>query len=183
MSKRVAMVIAKNFEDCEAIDPKEFLEAAGATVTLIAVDREPVPGKKGAVLHPDVTFTELSSQDESAFDMLVIPGGGAPENLRIDDAAVAFTRRFVESGKPVGSICHGPQLLISAGVLKGRTTTCVNKIRDDVTNAGAIYVDEPVTIDGNLISSRTPADMLPFNDALASAIGLKTSATNGNSPE
>jgi protease I len=102
--------------------------------------------------------------------MLVIPGGGCPENLRIHDGAVEFTRRFVESGRPVGSICHGPQLLISANVLNGRTTTCVNKIRDDVKNAGASYVDQALVIDGNLISSRTPADMDRFNQALAAAI-------------
>lgn len=172
MTKRVAMAIAKNFEDCEAIDPKEYLEAAGAEVTLIAVDREPVAGKKGAVLNPDTTFGDLGDDAISGFDMLVIPGGGAPENLRIVDDAVGFTRQFVESGKPVASICHGPQLLISAKVLTGRTTTCVNKIRDDVTNAGAHYVDEAVCIDGNLISSRTPADMQAFNAAIVSAIGL-----------
>lgn len=174
MEKRVAMVIAKNFEDCEAVDPKAYLEAAGAKVTLIAVDREPVMGKKGAVLQPDATFAELSVADEAVFDLLVIPGGGAPENLRIDELAVEFTRRFVDSGRPVGSICHGPQLLISAKVLNGRKTTCVNKIRDDITNAGGIYVDEAVTIDGNLISSRTPADMQSFNEALVAAIGLKS---------
>jgi len=174
MSKRVAMVIAKNFEDCEAIDPKEYLEAAGARVTLIACDHQPVSGKKGATLQPDTTFDELTPEEDAGFDLLVIPGGGAPENLRIDDLAVDFTRRFVESGRPVGSICHGPQLLISAKVLKGRKTTCVNKIRDDITNAGGIYVDEPVTIDGNLISSRTPADMQLFNEALAAAIELST---------
>ncbi len=181
MSKKVAMVIAKNFEDCEAIDPKNYLEAAGAEVTLIAADLDPVAGKKGAVLQPDTTFTELTPDQEAGFDLLVIPGGGAPENLRIDDLAVEFTRRFVESGRPVGSICHGPQLLISARVLGGRKTTCVNKIRDDITNAGGIYVDEPVTIDGNLISSRTPADMQPFNEALAAAIGLSLPSSTGAS--
>ena len=100
----------------------------------------------------------------------MIPGGGAPENLRIEDAAVAFTRDFVESGKPVASICHGPQLLISAEVLRGRTTTCVKKIRDDVRNAGAHYVDEAIVTDGNLISSRTPADLPQFNEAVARAL-------------
>jgi protease I len=172
MSKRVAMVIAKNFEDCEAIDPKEYLEAAGASVTLIGIDNSPVVGKKGAVLTPDTTFDALTPEQEAEFDLLVVPGGGCPENLRIHQGAVDFTRRYVESGRPVGSICHGPQLLISANVLRGRTTTCVNKIRDDVKNAGAIYVDEPVVVDGNLISSRTPADMEPFNEALVASIQL-----------
>ena len=172
MTVNVAMVIANNFEDVEATSPKEHLESLGANVTVIGLDRTVVTGKKGATLTPDTTFAELDGGAIDGFDMLVIPGGGAPENLRINDDAVAFTRNFVESGKPVASICHGPQLLISAGILKGRTTTSVNKIRDDIRNAGGNYVDEPVTVDGNLISSRTPADLDAFNAALADAIGL-----------
>ncbi len=172
MTKRVAMVIANNFEDVEAIDPKNYLEEHGATVTLIGIDRNEASGKKGARLTPDLTFGDLKGDGVSDFDMLVIPGGGAPENLRINDAAVAFTRSFVESGKPVASICHGPQLLISADVLKGRTTTSVNKIRDDVKNAGANYVDQEVVVDGNLISSRTPKDLEAFNKAIGAALGL-----------
>jgi|SRR5215207_8510342 protease I len=171
MAANVAMVIANNVEDIEAISPKEFLENNGARVTMIGIDRNPVTGKKGANLLPDLTFAELKDGGIEQFDALVIPGGGAPENLRINDDAVDFTRRFVESGKPVASICHGPQLLISAGVLKGRTTTSVNKIRDDVKNAGATYVDEAVVTDGNLISSRTPSDLDQFNAAIAAAIG------------
>ncbi len=104
--------------------------------------------------------------------MLVIAGGGAPENLRIDDQAVEFTRRFVESGKPVAAICHGPQLLISAKVLQGRTLTSVNKIRDDLTNAGATYVDQALVEDGNLITSRVPADLPVFDEALGRALGV-----------
>lgn len=170
MTARIAMVIANQFEDVEATSPKEFLEGRGATVTLIGPDLTAVTGKKGATLTPDISFADAGPVD--AFDALVIPGGGAPENMRIIDAAVAFARDFVASGKPVASICHGPQLLISADVLKGRTTTCVNKIRDDVRNAGAHYVDEPVVIDDNLISSRTPADLDDFNNAIANAVGL-----------
>ena len=172
MAKKIAMVIANNFEDIEATSPKAYLEAKGAKVTVIGIDSNVATGKKGATLTPDTTFAELGKDGIEQFDALVIPGGGAPENLRIDDAAVDFARKFVESGKPVASICHGPQLLISAGVLKGRTTTSVNKIRDDVKNAGGKYVDEPVAVDGNLISSRTPADLDQFNAAVASAIGL-----------
>lgn len=172
MAKNIAMVIANNFEDVEATSPKEFLESKGAKVTVIGIDSKAATGKKGATLTPDITFAEVGSDGIDDFDALVIPGGGAPENLRINDEAVDFTRRFVESGKPVASICHGPQLLISAGVLKGRTTTAVNKIRDDLKNAGAKYVDQPVATDGNLISSRTPADLEQFNKAIASALDL-----------
>lgn len=171
MAKTVAMVLAKNFEDVEATSPKEHLEALGHTVTVIGVDGSPIAGKKGATLAPDLTLSELTPEIEASFDALVVPGGGSPENLRIVDEAVDFTRRFVESGKPVASICHGPQLLISADVLRGRTVTAVNKIRDDIKNAGGNYVDEEVVVDGNLISSRVPGDLPAFNEAVASALG------------
>jgi protease I len=165
--KRVALLIAKDFEDSEAIDPKQYLEDRGAEVTVIGTARETYPGKKGASLAADTTFAEVDADD---FDALIIPGGGAPENLRIEDVAVAFTRRFVDSGKPVAAICHGPQLLISAEVLHGRTVTCVKKIRDDVKNAGATYVDDALVVDGNLITSRTPADLPQFDEAIAGAL-------------
>lgn len=166
---KVVMVLANNFEDSEAIEPKNHLEALGADVVTVGAEKGTVSGKKGATLEVEKTFSEVSPDE---FQMLVIPGGGAPENLRIVDEAVAFTRRFVESGKPVGSICHGPQLLISADVLKGRTVTGVNKIRDDIKNAGGNYVDEELVIDDNLITSRVPKDLPAFNDALGKALGL-----------
>ena len=167
---KVVMVLAQNFEDSEAIEPKNHLESLGAEVVTVGEARGPVEGKKGGVLDVARTFAEVTPDE---FDLMVIPGGGAPENLRIVDDAVDFTRRFVESGKPVGSICHGPQLLISARVLDGRTVTSVKKIRDDVMNAGACYVDEPLVIDGNLITSRVPGDLPQFNAALGKAIGLE----------
>ncbi len=166
-AKRVAMVIAPNYEDIEATDPKEALEKAGADVIIVGIEKGEVKGKKGATLEATETFDTVSVDD---FDILVIPGGGAPENLRIDDGAVAFTRRFTESGKPVAAICHGAQLLISAEVLQNRTLTAVNKIRDDVRNAGGNYVDEELVVDGNLITSRTPKDLPAFNDAIVAAV-------------
>jgi protease I len=170
---KVAMVVANQFEDSEAIEPKNHLESLGAEVVTVGETRGTVEGKKGGLLEVERTFDEVTPDE---FDLLIIPGGGSPENLRIVDQAVAFTRRFVESGKPVGSICHGPQLLISAKVLDGRTVTSVKKIRDDVMNAGAHYVDEALVIDGNLITSRVPGDLPQFNDALARAVGLKEKA-------
>ncbi|CAN5668714.1 type 1 glutamine amidotransferase domain-containing protein [soil metagenome] len=167
--KNVALVIANNYEDVEADSPKAHLEALGAKVTVIGATTDLAKGKKGGSLQPDLTFADTSVSD---YDMLIIPGGGAPENLRIVDAAVEFTRAFMESGKPVAAICHGPQLLISAEVLPGRVLTAVNKIRDDIRNAGGSYVDEALVIDGNLITSRIPADLDVFNDALAEALDL-----------
>ena len=166
---KVVMVLANNFEDSEAIEPKNHLEALGADVVTVGAEKGTVTGKKGGTLEVEKTFSEVSPDE---FQMLVIPGGGAPENLRIVDDAVEFTRRFVESGKPVGSICHGPQLLISADVLKGRTVTSVNKIRDDIRNAGGNYVDKELVVDDNLITSRVPKDLPAFNDALGKALGL-----------
>jgi protease I len=174
--KRVAVVIAENFEDVEVTDPLAAVERAGAEAVLIGIQPGKVTGKKGATLPVDTTFDELGNDAVDQFDMLIIPGGGAPENLRIVDSAVSFTRRFVESGKPVASICHGPQLLISAEVLQGRRTTAVIKIRDDIRNAGAIYEDAPLVIDGNLISSRTPRDLEVFNQAIVEALGAKEPA-------
>jgi protease I len=168
-SRRVAMVLANNFEDSEAIEPKRYLEAHGADVTVIGLERGEISGKKGAQLRADITFNEARVDD---YAMLVIPGGGAPENLRIDDRAVTFTREFMESGKPVAAICHGPQLLISAKTVDGRTLTSVNKIRDDVINAGGNYVDEPLVEDGNLITSRVPGDLPQFNEAIGRALGV-----------
>lgn len=168
--RKVVMVLANNFEDSEAIDPKVHLESRGADVVTVGPERGQVQGKKGGVLDVEKTFAEVTPEE---FDLLVIPGGGAPENLRIVDEAVDFTRRFVQSGKPVGAICHGPQLLISAEVLEGRTLTSVNKIRDDVRNAGGCYVDQALVVDDNLITSRVPGDLPQFNTALAKAIGLE----------
>ncbi|MDI3339951.1 MAG: type 1 glutamine amidotransferase domain-containing protein [Sphaerobacter sp.] len=170
--KRVAMVVAPGFEDSEAIEPKRYLEERGATVTVIGLERGTVEGKKGATLAVDATFDEVSVDQ---FDALVIPGGGSPERLRIHDGPVAFARAFVESGKPVAAICHGPQLLISADVLRGRTVTCVAGIRDDVKNAGATYVDQALVEDGNLITSRVPSDLPQFNEAIARALAAVTS--------
>lgn len=166
--KKAAILLATNFEDSEATSPIAALEGAGVDVTVLGVTTGTVTGKKGATVEATAT---IAGADPGAYDLLIIPGGGSPENLRIEDDAVAFTRRFVASGKPVGSICHGPQLLISADVLTGRTVTAVNKIRDDVRNAGATYVDEQVHIDGNLISSRVPDDLPAFNQALIEALG------------
>jgi protease I len=165
--KRVAVALAGNFEDIEATSPIEALVGAGAEVTIVGTTVGPIEGKKGAVIEATTTFADVSPDD---FDMLLIPGGGAPENLRIDDGAVAWTKAFSESDKPVAAICHGAQLLISAEVLDGRTVTAVNKIRDDIRNAGGNYVDESVVRDRNLITSRVPADLPQFNQAIVEAL-------------
>ncbi len=113
------------------------------------------------------TIGEVGVDD---FDALVLPGGKAPAVLREDPAAVAFAREFYNSGKPVAAICHGPQVLASAGVLRGVTTTGVGGIREELESAGAKYVDEALVIDGNLITSRVPDDLPAFCKAIEEAV-------------
>lgn len=172
--KRVAMVLARNFEDVEATDPKDYLEKHGAKVTIIGLEKGPIQGKKGATLEADTTFDAVQVDE---FDAMVIPGGGSPEQLRIHDAPVEFAREFVKSGKPVAAICHGPQLLISANILTGKTVTCVKSIRDDVKNAGANYVDEALVEDGNLITSRVPGDLPQFDEAIVRSLSKVAART------
>jgi protease I len=165
--KRVAVVLAANYEDIEATSPIEALEQAGADITIVGIETGAISGKKGGSLDATETFASVSPED---FDLLLIPGGGSPENLRIHDPAVEFARAFTSSGKPVAAICHGAQLLISARVLAGRRLTAVNKIRDDVSNAGGFYVDDALVVDGALITSRVPADLPQFNEAIVNAL-------------
>lgn len=166
--KKVAVVLADNYEDVEYTSPAEALREAGADITIIGTKKGEISGKKGDTQQADATFADVSAGD---FDMMLIPGGGSPENLRIDDGAVEFTREFVKTGKPVAAICHGAQLLISAEAIRGRKLTAVNKIRDDVRNAGGLYVDEALVKDENLITSRVPDDLPVFNKAVTEALG------------
>lgn len=166
-AKKVAVVLANNYEDVEYTSPAEALRNAGAELTIIGTEKGTITGKKGDTQEADKTFDDVSVDE---FDMLLIPGGGSPENLRIHDPAVKFAKDFTESGKPVAAICHGAQLLISAEVLRGRRLTAVNKIRDDVKNAGGAYVDEALVKDENLITSRVPGDLPVFNEAIVEAL-------------
>ncbi len=163
--KRVAILIGPQFHDEEATVPKTYLQQHGAVVDLIGLDRSQVTGKFGRItLIPDKSVNEIQADQ---YDGIIIPGGGAPERIRVNDDAIAFVRAFWQTGKPVGAICHGPQVLISAEVLAGVTTTSYIGIRDDLKLAGAHYVDKEVQIDGQLVSSRKPEDLPAFNAAFA----------------
>jgi len=167
--KRVAMLVEDGFEDRELTGPLDALRGAGAAVTIVggAANAE-YRGKRGdAVVTSDVAAGSAKMAD---FDALVIPGGYAPDKMRMRHAMVDLARDAMESGKPVAAICHGPQLLISANVLRGRTLTCWPSIAIDVKNAGGLYVDKPVVEDGNLITSRKPDDVPVFNDAIIRAL-------------
>jgi protease I len=162
--KKIAVIITDMFEDSEYTEPAgAFLEAGCELVHVELEGGKTVKGKQGvALVKIDKGVREVSVGD---FDALLIPGGFSPDKLRAHDEAVKFVKEFVESGKPVFSICHGPQLLISAQVLKGRKITGWKSIIQDIKNAGAKFIDREVVEDGNLISSRSPGDLPAFIQA------------------
>lgn len=131
----------------------------GATVEVVAAAKDAIVGKHGLQVTPDKTFDEARAQ---YYDGVILPGGWAPDRLRRDPKAVAFVREIDQRKKLVAAICHGPHILISAGIIKGKRATCFVAIKDDVMNAGADYVDEEVVRDRNLITSRTPRDLPAF---------------------
>ena len=159
--KKIAVIIADLFEDVEYTQPAKAFRDAGHELIHIGVKTgETVKGKKeNTPVKIDTAFKDVSFDD---FDALLIPGGYSPDKLRADDRAVEFTRQFFESGKPVFAICHAPQILITADLIRGRKITGWKSIIQDIKNAGAEFVDEDVVIDGNLISSRQPADLPAF---------------------
>ena len=167
--KRVAMFIEDGFDERELTGPVETLRAAGATVTIIGptANAEFRDKRGNAVVKSDLAAGAARLAD---FDAIVIPGGHAPDKMRMRHAMVDLVREAVARGKLVAAICHGPQLLISANALRGRTVTCWPSIAIDVKNAGGLYVDKPVVEDGNLITSRKPDDVPAFNDAIIRAL-------------
>jgi len=163
MSK-IAVIIANLFEDSEYTEPaKEFRNAGHELVHVGLKSGETVKGKKKSTpVMIEKSFEDISTGD---FDALLIPGGYSPDQLRADDRAVRFVREFVESGKPVFAICHAPQILITADVIRGRKLTGWKSIIQDIKNAGADFLDQEVVEDGNLISSRHPGDLPAFIEA------------------
>jgi len=166
--KNIIILLAAKFHEEETTTPRDYLIERSVQVDLVGLEQGPVTGKYGKfALVPDKTIDEVKVDE---YDGLVIPGGGAPELIRLNNKALEFVKSFWTTGKPVAAICHGSQVLISAGVLEGVKLTCYAGIRDDVKNAGAFYVDKPVSIDGQLITSRSPDDLKVFNEAFYKAL-------------
>jgi protease I len=165
----IAALVGRGFEDVEYTKPAEAFRNAGHTVTVVGrAAGEEVMGKHGTPVRIDRSAREIGVD---RFDALFIPGGHSPDNLRIDRDVVEFVRKFVESGKPGFAICHAPQLLINARVLKGRRVAGWPSLRIDIENAGAEFVDEPVVEDGNIVSSRKPEDIPAFVEASLKRLG------------
>jgi protease I len=165
---RVAIVVTDDFEEVEMTEPRKFLEAQGAKTVLIA----PHSGKVQAMRHDEKSGEypvdqTLDRENPNDYDALLIPGGALnADALRVVPKAQEFVREFDRQGKPIAVICHGPWLLASAGIVKGRTLTSYHTIRDDMVNAGANWVDAEAVVDRNWVTSRQPGDIPKFNEKM-----------------
>ena len=172
--KKVAILATDGFEQVELTEPKKALESAGATTQIISPKSGEIKGWKftewGDKVKVDKTLDQANPSD---YDALVLPGGVMnPDYLRIEPKAVQFVRNFVQSGKPVASICHGPWTLVEAGVVRGKRMTSWPSIKTDLKNAGANWVDEKVVVDGQFVTSRKPDDLPDFSNALIEQIAV-----------
>ena len=172
---KIAILATDGFEQSELVDPCRAFRKAGATVEIVSVKPGEIRGWQvkewGDPVPVDRTIDAVKVEE---FDALLLPGGQInPDLLRTDPRAVGFVRDFVESGKTVGAICHGPWMLVEADVLRGRKVTSYHSIKTDVKNAGAKWVDEQVVLDGNLVTSRKPDDIPAFIDKVAETIEQK----------
>lgn len=153
------IISADNFEDTELLVPYYRLKEEGLKVDVASIRKGKIKGKHGYDVEVNISLKEV---DSDAYDILILPGGKAPETVRKEKKAIEIARNFFEKNKPVAAICHGPQTLISAGLLKGRHATCYKSVAPELKDAGAVYEDKEVVIDGNLITSRQPSDLPAF---------------------
>lgn len=166
--KRVAVLAENYYENLELWYPVMRLREAGATVAIVGPKAgEVYKSKEGFPAKADVSMDDATASD---FDAVIVPGGYAPDHMRRHQPMLRLVREAFQQGKVVASICHAGWVPISAGIVKGKTMTCVSAIKDDIINAGATYVDKEVVVDGNLISSRTPSDLPAFCREIINAL-------------
>jgi protease I len=163
----VLFLVGPDYEDLELWYPRLRVEEAGFVAKIAGLGDRVYRGKHGYPCPVDGSVADFFARDLAG---LVIPGGWAPDRLRRDERVKALVREVFAAEKPLGTICHGPWVWISAGIVRGRRLASTAGIRDDVVNAGATWVDEPVVVDGNLVSARVPADLPAFGRALVEAL-------------
>lgn len=171
--KKVAILAEDGFEDAEMTESIKALKDLGAKVVIVGSgSSERYRGKRGqATIRIDTTADVVRAED---FDAIVIPGGHAPDKMRLHQSMINLVKAANDSGKIIAAICHGPQLLISADIVKGRNITSWPSVAVDLSNAGANWVDKTVCQDGNIITSRKPADIPRFNKAIVDALKPET---------
>ena len=156
---KALIISADNFEDSELLVPYYRLKEEGVEVTVASLSRGAIKGKHGYEVTVDKTLDEVNPDE---YAILVLPGGAAPAAVRKEPKALDITRAFFVKNKPVVAICHGPQILISAGLMQRRRATCYKSVADELKEAGALYEDREVVVDANLVTSRQPADLPAF---------------------
>lgn len=156
---KALIVSADGFEDAELRVPLLRLQEESVAVDVASIRRGRIRGKHGYETDVDKALQEIRPQE---YDLLILPGGKAPAMLRKERAALEIVRAFMAADKPVAAICHGPQILVDAGVMRGRRATCFHTIAAELRDAGALYEDREVIVDGNLITARQPADLPAF---------------------
>ena len=166
-NKTILFFAGPLYEDLELWYPKIRLEEEGARTVVAGTGEKTYQGKRGYPLTVDTSVEEIAAED---FDGLVIPGGYAPDIMRRSQKLLQLTREIYQAGKPVAFICHAGWVPISAGIVRGKRGTSVGAIKDDLVNAGMLWEDSAVVVDGNLISSRTPADLPQFCRAIIAAL-------------
>ncbi len=164
---KALIISADNFEDMELLFPYYRLKEESVSVDVASMNKGRIKGKHGYEAEANKTLKEVNPGD---YDILILPGGKAPEAVRKEERAVEIARHFFKKNKPVAAICHGPQTLITAGLLKGRHATCYKSVAQEMKEAGALYEDKEVVVDGNLITSRQPSDLPAFLRELVKAL-------------
>ncbi len=167
--KRIAILAEEEFEDSELVEPMRAMKNAGAKVLILGTgSQQSYKGKRGTTtITVDATTDQVKAED---FDAIIVPGGNAPDKMRLHQSMVDLVRKAHDAGKLIAAVCHGPQLLISADIVRGRRVTSWPSIAVDLRNAGAEWVDASVVQDGNIITSRKPADLPRFNKAIIEAL-------------
>jgi protease I len=169
VGKHIAILVEDDFEDSELMEPLRAMKDSSARVVIVGSgSKQSYKSKHGSVtIKADITADKAKASD---FDAIIIPGGYAPDKMRLYQSMVDLVKQAFNEGKVIAAICHGPQLLISAGIVKGRRVTSWPSVAVDLKNAGAIWVDEPVVRDDNIITSRRPVDLPKFNKAIIQAL-------------
>lgn len=171
--KKVAIITENGFEEIELTSPKKALEEAGVIVHILSPQKDKVRAWDHDHWSIDLPVNgPVYNANVEDYDMLIIPGGVInPDKMRTDKDCIAFVQQFLESGKPVGAICHGPQLLIETGMISDRKMTSYHSIKTDLINAGAIWEDKEVVVDNGLVTSRSPKDLDAFNRKIIEELG------------
>ncbi|WP_428558469.1 MAG: type 1 glutamine amidotransferase domain-containing protein [Solidesulfovibrio sp. DCME] len=170
-AKKALILSADNFEDSELLYPLYRLREAGFQVDVAAPAAGTITGKHGYAVEANLGLEAVESAGSCGYSLLVLPGGKAPAALRTLPKAIDIVEDFASSGIPMAAICHGPQLLVTARLLRGRRATCYTTVADELREAGALYEDAAVVVDGNLVTSRMPGDLPDFMREVMKKVG------------